>query len=288
MRPFVFIFCLYLGVVGALAQTNEKPYLRLRKENSVTIPVEVPKGKVTFVYNDRVGYVREGKTPKQIIITPYHTENFKVAVLLEGKQIWEKEYEVKRSTDKQILFVHEKSTICLPTTIPPNAQVTVETDNGTFYTYRSHRGVIQPNKVGKCLMTAKINGQKVWEEELEVRKETPPEFFLANAAGKKLDLRLPLPAHLSYRAVLAPDSLLMENTEGFGYRMYGVYYSLWRGNKAIQSGQSADGSIPSPKSMGAIAGDKMMVQIMGAQKVYSTCPILNIKVPDEPFVFTVR
>ena len=89
MRPFVFIFCLYLGVVGALAQNSEKPYLRLRKENSVTIPVEVPKGKVTFVYNNHSGYVREGITPKQIIITPYYAENL-------GKRIRSKAFQARK------------------------------------------------------------------------------------------------------------------------------------------------------------------------------------------------
>lgn len=268
-------------------QVNTLPALTNHVPISIAIPSHVPKD---AIFRFEGGWEWQLKTTADsLTVTPRYVGVQKLFAYHKGQIVWEKYYQVKGLTEKQVFFVNYPNYVRIPIKFAKYDTLIFETDNGrVIAATQIDAFAAVPTKAGKCKIIAKLQGQKIWEDEFEVRKETTPVSFLANMAGKPLDLQKPLPAQHAYRVMIKADSVFCENVKDYGHRAMDIDYVLYRQNKPIKQFYSVDSTIQSPQSIGAKSGDKIQVVVRGIQLTCSLCCHSYYPKSYSEFIFTVK
>jgi hypothetical protein len=299
MRLYFSVLCWFLGLACAFGQASSKPVLYYLKENLIKAPVDVPKGKQLVweqvhyengkLINRRSLFGRYTANPNEFIARLYLGEAI-IVVSLDGKEVWKQTFVVRRSTN--VLYKNCENEIFMEIDLPNARGLTYETDNGTIIpSAHVFYALAYPSTEGKCTITAKLQGNIVWQNTFEVRAYSPASsytLYLGNAQGKEIDTSKPLPANTEAGIRIGLDSTFKQSII-VNYRVYGVTYTLSRGGKTLVMGRSADVSIPTPQSLGARSGDVMFIQVEGVQNVCPRCQIENLRLPSvSSFTFTVK
>jgi hypothetical protein len=281
----IFVFCLIVAD-NIYGQASNLPTIFIHTSFSIKIPQNIPKEANFYFSGSRIVTQRTGRD--SIMVKPFKIGVQRIIAVVGSKIVWTEYYQVVGKTSKQVLFKGFENDVIVPVKIPDGSHLMLESNNGNIVPYTKDLFVILPSEAGKCKITAKLQGQKVWEDEFEVRNKDTPRLFLANVQGKPVNTSAPLPAQFSYRVMVEDDTIFQENIPNYGYRVNHISYELHRNNKPIKKIDDYSGNIQSPQTIGARLGDKVVVKVEDCQIICPRCCNGYIKILPNEFSFVVK